>query len=114
MRETARKPRHHVLEREPARTARAAHGSIGRPGAARRGPLDVRGVVGEAQMTGRAVAWGRGVMKTTMLVLAALIAIALLPSSALAATCADYTTQAEAQRAGDTRDADGAQALRRE
>jgi len=46
-------------------------------------------------------------MKTTLLVLAALIAIALLPSSALAATCADYTTQAEAQRAGDTRDADG-------
>ena len=46
-------------------------------------------------------------MKTTMLVLAALIAIALLPSSALAATCVDYTTQAEAQRAGDTRDADG-------
>ncbi|MBA3746926.1 MAG: hypothetical protein H0W96_05460 [Solirubrobacterales bacterium] len=45
-------------------------------------------------------------MKTTMLVLAALIAIALLPSSAVAATCADYTTQAEAQRAGDTRDAD--------
>jgi len=46
-------------------------------------------------------------MKTTLLVLAALIAIALLPSSAVAATCADYTTQAEAQRAGDTRDADG-------
>jgi len=46
-------------------------------------------------------------MKTTLLVLAALFAIALLPSSALAATCADYTTQAEAQRAGDTRDADG-------
>ena len=37
----------------------------------------------------------------------ALIAIALLPSSAFAATCADYTTQAEAQRAGDTRDANG-------
>ena len=39
--------------------------------------------------------------------LAALIAIALLPSPALAATCADYATQAEAQRAADTRDADG-------
>jgi len=38
-------------------------------------------------------------MKTTMLVLAALIAFGLLPSSALAATCADYSTQAEAQRA---------------
>jgi len=46
-------------------------------------------------------------MKTTMLVLAALIAIALLSSPAVAATCADYTTQAEAQRAGDTRDSDG-------
>ena len=46
-------------------------------------------------------------MKTTLLVLAALSAMALLPSSAVAATCADYTTQAEAQRAGDTRDADG-------
>jgi hypothetical protein len=46
-------------------------------------------------------------MKTTMLVAAALITIALLPSPALAATCADYTTQADAQRAGDTRDADG-------
>ena len=45
-------------------------------------------------------------MKTTVLVLAALIAIALLPSPAVAATCADYTTQAEAQRAGDTRDSD--------
>ncbi|MEJ7784653.1 MAG: hypothetical protein WKF96_07605, partial [Solirubrobacteraceae bacterium] len=50
-------------------------------------------------------------MKTTMLVLAALTAIALLPSPALAATCADYTTQAEAQRAGDTRDSDGDRVL---
>jgi len=32
-------------------------------------------------------------MKTTMLVLAALIAIVLLPSSAVAATCAEYTSQ---------------------
>ena len=46
-------------------------------------------------------------MKTTMLVLAALIAIAVLPSPALAATCSDYRTQAEAQRAADTRDSDG-------
>jgi len=33
--------------------------------------------------------------------------IALLPSSAVAATCPDYTNQADAQRAADTRDADG-------
>ncbi len=47
-------------------------------------------------------------MKTTLLAVAALFAIALIPtSSASAATCADYTTQAEAQQAGDTRDADG-------
>lgn len=46
-------------------------------------------------------------MKTTLLAAAALIALALLPSSASAATCADYATQAEAQRAADTRDADG-------
>ena len=51
------------------------------------------------------MAWG-AVMKTTMLVLAALIAIAVLPSPALAATCSDYRTQAEAQRAADTRDSD--------
>jgi hypothetical protein len=29
------------------------------------------------------------------------------PSAQAAATCSDYSTQAEAQRAGDTRDADG-------
>ena len=29
------------------------------------------------------------------------------PSAQVAATCSDYSTQAEAQRAGDTRDADG-------
>jgi hypothetical protein len=31
----------------------------------------------------------------------------VLPASAQAATCSDYSTQAEAQRAADTRDADG-------
>lgn len=46
-------------------------------------------------------------MKTTLLVIAALIAIALIPSTASAAVCADYSTQADAQRAADTRDADG-------
>ena len=36
------------------------------------------------------------------------LAVALLaPATARAATCADYSTQAEAQRAADTRDADG-------
>ena len=33
--------------------------------------------------------------------------LALLPSPASAATCADYATQADAQRAADTRDPDG-------
>ena len=46
-------------------------------------------------------------MKTTLLVIAAMVAIALVPSSASAAVCADYSTQADAQRAADTRDADG-------
>lgn len=46
-------------------------------------------------------------MKTTLLAAMLLIAVALLPSSASAATCSDYSTQAEAQRAADTRDADG-------
>jgi hypothetical protein len=45
-------------------------------------------------------------MKSTLLVVAALIAVASLPSPASAATCSDYGTQAEAQRAADTRDAD--------
>jgi hypothetical protein len=46
-------------------------------------------------------------MKTMLLVVAALIAVVTLPSSASAATCSDYGTQADAQRAADTRDADG-------
>ena len=46
-------------------------------------------------------------MKTTLLMVVALMALALLPSQASAATCSDYSTQAEAQRAADTRDADG-------
>ena len=46
-------------------------------------------------------------MKTSLLAIAALIALALVPSPASAATCADYSNQAEAQRAADTRDGDG-------
>jgi len=46
-------------------------------------------------------------VKTTLLAITALTAIALLPSSASAATCSSYRTQAEAQRAADTRDSDG-------
>ena len=46
-------------------------------------------------------------MRSALLVLGALIALALLPGSASAATCSDYSTQAQAQRAADTRDADG-------
>ena len=33
--------------------------------------------------------------------------LGLIPSTASAATCSDHSTQAEAQRAADTRDADG-------
>ena len=46
-------------------------------------------------------------MKTTLLVIAMLLGLAMLPSAASAATCSDYSTQAEAQRAADTRDSDG-------
>lgn len=35
------------------------------------------------------------------------VSLALLPAGASAATCSDYSSQAEAQRAGDARDADG-------
>jgi hypothetical protein len=46
-------------------------------------------------------------MRTAALMLTAVLAVVLLPSAASAATCADYNNQAEAQRAADTRDADG-------
>ncbi|HEV3485121.1 MAG TPA: hypothetical protein VG106_06920 [Vicinamibacterales bacterium] len=46
-------------------------------------------------------------MKTTLLTIAALMAVALLPGSASAATCSDYSNQAQAQCAADTRDSDG-------
>jgi len=45
-------------------------------------------------------------VRTTLLAIAAVAGLALLPSSASAATCADYATQADAQRAADTRDTD--------
>ena len=45
-------------------------------------------------------------MRTTLLAVAAVLGLALLPSPASAATCADYATQADAQRAADTRDTD--------
>ena len=43
----------------------------------------------------------------TLLGLLGIVAVLWAPSPASAATCADYSTQAEAQAAGDTRDADG-------
>jgi hypothetical protein len=46
-------------------------------------------------------------VKTTLLTIAALMGVALLPGSASASTCGDYSNQAEAQRAHDTRDSDG-------
>lgn len=42
-----------------------------------------------------------------MLLVGALIAIMLIPSSASAAVCGDYSNQASAQQAADTRDGDG-------
>jgi hypothetical protein len=45
-------------------------------------------------------------VKTMLVALAAVMVLAWLPGSASAATCADYSTQAQAQRAADTRDAD--------
>ncbi len=56
------------------------------------------GAVGEAYVTRRAGV-GEGCDEDDVYGLAALIAIGLLPSPALAATCADYATQADAQRA---------------
>ena len=46
-------------------------------------------------------------MRIALVLGAILAALALVPSSASAATCADYDNQAAAQRAADTRDADG-------
>jgi hypothetical protein len=46
-------------------------------------------------------------VKTTLLTIAALTAVVLLPGSASASTCGDYSNQAQAQRAHDTRDSDG-------
>ena len=45
-------------------------------------------------------------MRTTLLSLVAALAVLVLPSSANAAMCSSYSTQAEAQRAADTRDPD--------
>jgi hypothetical protein len=50
---------------------------------------------------------GRATVKKTFLALAAVMAVLVLPSAARAATCSSYSTQAEAQRAADTRDPDG-------
>lgn len=46
-------------------------------------------------------------MRTTLLAIAVVVGLGLLvPSTATAAVCADYSTQADAQSAADTRDAD--------
>lgn len=46
-------------------------------------------------------------MRRLLVLLMLLAGFAVLPSSASATTCADYSNQADAQRAADTRDADG-------
>jgi micrococcal nuclease len=45
--------------------------------------------------------------RAALIALAAVLAALALPTSASAATCDEYSTQAEAQRAADTRDGDG-------
>src|SRR3954463_15458106 len=45
--------------------------------------------------------------RVLLVVLPVVLAFIVLPSPASAATCSDYSTQADAQRAADTRDADG-------
>ena len=46
-------------------------------------------------------------MRTPLVLAAVIVGLALIPSGAGAATCSDHTNQADAQRAQDTRDADG-------
>ncbi len=60
-------------------------------------------VCATASMAGRAVHLAR----FSVLVLLAVLIVLVAPPSAIAATCASYSTQAKAQRAADTRDADG-------
>jgi hypothetical protein len=47
------------------------------------------------------------VVRTCLALTGVIVALGSLPSGASAATCDDYSNQAEAQRAMDTRDADG-------
>src|SRR3954471_17268733 len=46
-------------------------------------------------------------VRAALVVIAATLVVGWNPRTALAATCDDYSKQAEAQRAMDTRDADG-------
>jgi hypothetical protein len=46
-------------------------------------------------------------VRTALAVIAAMLVVAWTPHAASAATCDDYSNQADAQRAMDTRDADG-------
>lgn len=50
---------------------------------------------------------GRTAMKAPLLGFAVALGLLALPASASAATCSSYDNQADAQRAADTRDADG-------
>jgi micrococcal nuclease len=47
------------------------------------------------------------VVRSLLLTVLAAVGLALVPSSAAGATCSDHSNQADAQRAADTRDADG-------
>src|SRR3954465_7481103 len=46
-------------------------------------------------------------MRSMLLLMMVMVGLLAVPSGAWAATCADYTNQADAQRAADTRDGDG-------
>ena len=46
-------------------------------------------------------------VRAPLAVIAAMLVVAWMPHTASAATCSDYSNQADAQRAQDTRDADG-------
>lgn len=46
-------------------------------------------------------------MRVLVVLIVSLIVALVAPGSASAATCSDYPSQAAAQRAADTRDADG-------
>jgi hypothetical protein len=87
--------------------AGGSHRVIGLNGDKRRRAVNERSLGARSSRLRAASDVGRTKVKTTFLALVAVMALALLPNSASAMTCSDYSTQVEAQRAADTRDTDG-------